>query len=676
MKNVFISAKLVEPSLIRVHIFSSLEERKKDWLLCRDHRQLIKLSPRKKAELGDDILLDFHLDEELELGHSYFLINEFYGRIPLDVTSAVDFPSFEESYVDVDAILGVQYEEKKTTFSLWAPLSSGVSLLLDKGEGTVEYPLIRGEKGIYSLTLEGDLAYAKYRYRVINNEVASIVNDPYATGSTSNGKENVVIPWEKLPFVSKVKAEYFPSSLEEAIIYEAHVRDFTIEEGTSIKNKGKFLGMIEENCQSEDGESVGIDYLVNLGVTHIQLLPVLDYATVDEDHPSSSYNWGYDPAQFACLEGSYSSSPEDPLSRIQEFRKLVSAYHEKGIGVILDVVYNHVYCHPCSNLEQIVPGYYFRKNKDGSPMEVSGCGNDLATEKAMVAHLVRFACLHLISAYQIDGFRFDLMGIMESSLLQEIASLAKKANPSFLLYGEGWNMVSLPKISLANSKEWEKLTPIGYFNDFYRDHLFSLSEGFGINENIRDALLGRYLTKDNKGYHPSLSVNYLECHDGKTLFDKLERYPLPEKEGIVAFLNALVCFGFGASFFHMGQEIGLSKGGKDNTYNSGDFDNSFKPSQIKKRKWMYLELARAIKAKKSYWKIPSSEEGISYKKLDHAARIELNNGVFLLINPSPYHYEETYPKEVEVVYEYGNESVPYKEKTIRLKPYSLLLARI
>lgn len=658
MKDTYINAKLVEPNLIRVSIFSSLAFSHENVSLFIDDEKEIKLDKPKISSLPSIALLEFHLPFDIELGHSYFLSFSTYGRVPLDVSEATNFIDFDKKFFYGGDDLGATYSKKETSFALWAPLASKV-LLEIKDKNSPDFrliPLIRMSCGVFKGTVSGDHDGALYHYLVTNNEVQTRVSDPYAKGSIANGKESVVINFSKLDNDFKLNCLNKLSNLNQAIIYEANVRDMTISSHTNITNKGKFKGLCEKGKTTLGGLPAGFDYIRSLGITHLQLMPIFDFKTVDELHPDEKYNWGYDPAQYFAIEGSYSTNPNDPYSRINEFKELVKSYHEAGIRIVMDVVFNHAYEYQNSVFEKVVPNYYFRKKENGKMSNASGCGNDLATEKSMVSKLIVDCCLFFIKTYGIDGFRFDLMGLIDQKTILNVQEEAKKIRDDIVIYGEGWEMDHLNKVPLANMNNYASLPKIGFFNDFFRENVKRYCGGdiFSL-PNVKNAYAGSCFDFIVRKHFlsSSQSINYIECHDNHTYFDYLSLTPklieLEEKLKRVNLANALLLLSIGVPFIHAGQEIGQSKFNKDNTYNLGDKYNKFSYSLLEERKDVYNYFVELVKLRKSLPILSSSslsliDKNIDISEINHALRVKIINEnasskekqIELIFNPNEF----------------------------------------
>ncbi len=592
MKDTLVSAKLISWRLIRVTVFSSLPRIQLKASLYQDQTKRIPLKEGRLNSLTSLFVADYSLEQDLVLGHAYEIRLEGYGAVPLDVNDASLFPDFDERFAYDGEDLGASYLKSVTRFALWAPLSSSCALKWkDKEEDPWQLtPMVRSPKGVYRASLKGDHALARYLYVICNSGVVNEVTDIYAKGSTANGASSVVINPSKFKMDLDKSSLPVLNSATEAIIYEGNVRDLTIDSHSNIVRKGTFLGLCEKGRKTEGGHPAGFDYITSLGITHLQLMPIYDFQTVDELNPKKGYNWGYDPAQYFVPEGSYASVLDDPSSRIRDLKTMVKAYHQAGIRIVMDVVFNHVYAFEGSVFQRTVPNYYFRQIHDGRFASTSGCGDDLASERAMVRKLIVDACAYWIDEYGIDGFRFDLMGIIDCQTLSKIARMAKGKDPSFLLYGEGWNMGGEVALPLGHMGNYAQLPSFGFFNDYFRETIKKLFAGE--RWVINDAKYC-YASSSVDFFHTprflnaNQSINYVECHDNATYFDHLSKVRKDWDEGkklqAIAGVNAFVALSFGVSFFHAGQEIGMSKWGEDNTYNKGDRFNQFSYSLLDER---------------------------------------------------------------------------------------------
>ncbi len=594
---------LKEPDVIEVSFFGTSFKAEGLW---QDEKKLLPLKESAREDNGNERKIAYRLHKELELGHSYFLKTDI-GLFPLDVSKATTFPHFDERFLALDTDFGATYSKEATRFRLFAPLASKVILKMKKEGDERLFMMDRHENGVWEKVLEGDYRLAQYTYLVTNNEIVKESIDPYAKASGPNSLYSVVFSpndFDKNSTKGGLSPLY---RYTDAIIYEASVRDFTSDPHTDIENKGRFLGLAEEGRKTLKGHPAGLDYLKALGISHLQLLPIFDFKTVDELNPRNSYNWGYDPAQYFVPEGSFASDLNDPYSRIRDLKVLIKTLHQNGIRVVMDVVFNHVYDWPSSSFEKVIPNYYFRHKKDGSLSNASWCGDDLMTERPMVRKLLLDAMKFWIDFYDIDGFRFDLMGLIDIETIKEIEAYAHQKDPSFILYGEGWKMGEEGKAPLLSMDKAKETPRVAFFNDRFREaNKRFLSGEMAAKEAYKAAFYGNANPKtegETLFLSPAQSINYIECHDNMTFYDYLSY-----KRGIVDETELLarsklgvssVLFSFGIPFLHMGEEIGLSKFGEDNTYNKGDRYNAFRYETLDERWDAFLFAKNCIALRKS-----------------------------------------------------------------------------
>jgi pullulanase len=524
MKDTFIQARLVSPDLIRLVIFSSVPFDRLEAKLIRDRKDEENLNIVHISSTASTIIADFHAEKPIELGHSYALHIPSYGFAPLDVSEATTFPDFDSKYTYSGHDLGSIYTPTATVFTLWAPLASDVLLkICKKGESAfVIHKMKREAKGIFRLTLAGDYELARYHFLVTNCEVTVDTTDPYAKCSTANGEDSVVANFAKLKEDFHKDSLPVMNSYSDAIIYEGSVRDLTIDKHSDIVAKGTYAGLIERGRKTTHGMPAGFDYLCSLGITHLQLLPIFDFKTVNEKDPASGYNWGYDPAQYFVPEGSYSSKPNDPYARIKEVQRMVSTFHKAGIRIVMDVVFNHVFNYLNNSLEKVVPNFYFRRRHDGKMANTSGCGDDLASERPMVGRLIYDACEWWIRTYGIDGFRFDLMGIIDTGTLDKIQGMASSLDQHFICYGEGWNMGGDVNVPLGYMSNYRLLPRFAFFNDRYRDTTKKwITSPYGNQNEFKFVYVSSSVDFYDKPkfLNANQSLNYIECHDNGTVYD-------------------------------------------------------------------------------------------------------------------------------------------------------------
>ena len=386
--------------------------------------------------------------------------------------------------------LGLHYSPGKSSFRIWAPTASKAQLLLynDGIGGTVTQTIDmqKSQSGTWVASVKKELKGKFYAFRVqVNSKWLQEVPDPYAKSVGVNGKRAMVVDLKETnPEDWSADKSPVLKNPTDAIIYELHVRDASIAANSGIKNKGKFLGLTEKGTTNQEGLSTGLDHLKELGVTHIHLLPFYDFYSVDESKPEKlQYNWGYDPLNYNVPEGSYSTNANDGVTRIKELKELVKTFHQNGLSVVMDVVYNHTMLTEDSYFNQLVPGYYYRQTADGKFSNATACGNETASERPMMRKFMLESLKYWVKEYHVDGFRFDLMGVHDIATMNLIARELRKIKPDILLYGEGWTAGAspLPDSLRALKKYAYKLDNIAVFSDDIRDGI--KGSVFGHEEN-------------------------------------------------------------------------------------------------------------------------------------------------------------------------------------------------
>lgn len=541
----------------------------------------------------------------------------------------IDFSTYP-FYAGTD--LGVFWSPEKTTVKIWSPTATQIELRLYKDGVSGEYfyktNLQPAGNGVWGTSLKGDYEGNFYILRINDGDWLEEVPDIYARCVGLNGRRGMIYnPQKTNPDNWNNDKGPELQRFTDAIIYETHVRDFSIAEKSGIKNRGKYLGFTEEDTKTKTGISTGLAHLKELGITHVHLLPVSDFFTVTEDQPNERYNWGYDPEHFNALEGSYATNPFDGTVRILEFKKLVKALHDNGIGVVLDVVYNHTYYAKESVFNQTVPGYFYRQKPDGSFANASGCGNEIASERSMVRKYITDSLKYWASEYHIDGFRFDLMGIYDTETMSIICHELNQIKPGILLYGEGWaaDQSPMPENLRAVKHNISQLPGIAAFNDDFRDalkggHGDKKSKGFVSGLELREeavkfgviAATGHpqivydYVESSKHAWaaEPSQCVNYVSCHDNYTLFDKL-KMSVPkatdaELRKMVKLAGALILTSQGIPFLHAGVEFCRTKNGDGNSYKSPDSVNHLDWNRKEKYADVFEYFKKLIQLRKNH----------------------------------------------------------------------------
>ncbi len=612
MKMSFFQAKLVSLRKISVMIMTSIPKGPTIKLFFfQDRKPPIELKVSRLVSNGELYRIDLELPFDYPFGSETSLFSFNLGSTPIDLSDVIDFPEFGDMFNYEKDDLGITYTKENTTFKVWAPLACHAFLKYETKEN--EFSILkmeRGEKGVYEATVKGDLLNKRYVYIINNSGVIRESTDPFGYGASMNSEYSAVVDVESLRHKKRIAPKRKIRNALDAVIYELHVRDFTEAKSTDIVNKGKYLGLTETGRKTRKGNPAGLDYLKYLGISHVQLQPILDFNSPDNPDYKKSYNWGYDPISMFAIEGSYSNHPEIPQCRLEEFREVVDVLHQNDIRVNVDVVYNHMFDYLKTSFEYTVPSYFFRRRQNGQLAMASGCGNDFASEKYMARKAILLSVKHLFDTFDIDGLRFDLMGLIDIDTINEVVKIAKSYKEDALIYGEGWNMgYELPFEKKACSENADKMPEVAFFNDSYRDVLkgptFSSDirkKGF-VNGEFDYAWGFEYVymgSTINHVYAPRYkkaeqSLNYVECHDNNTLFDKLKYSNEDEEDSSiydrVKLANALVILSIGMPFIHMGQEIGLSKNLLDNTYNIPRV-NHMSYTQLDER----IEMAEALKA--------------------------------------------------------------------------------
>ena len=642
MENQFISAFLIENNHIEISYVSDDIDLIK-FSLIKDN-ETIPLTLEKSTNVNQVYKLDFVASSPVELGHVYKIKTSEEEEALLRLDRYVGLKEFDEKYY-YDGELGINYSKESTTFKLWSPLSEKVMLKLEKGENNfIVYPMKRGDKGVFSVEIKGDLYNKKYKFVIYQNNMQKEINDPYGKAVNENSIYSVVIDINDIKRIKNVPLKTQIDSPCKSVIYELHIRDFT-EGDKTISNRGTYLSVLQK-----------VEYLKELGITHVQILPVIDFDAVD-DYDTSTYNWGYNPISFFALEGSYSQYPESALARLIEFKTLVNEFHKNDIRVVMDVVYNHLYDYITTDFQKNVPYYYFRRA--GKKMaNASGCGNDVASERKMVRRIIVDSIRYFLEVFDVDGFRFDLLGLIDIETSKEIVKATKEIKPDAILYGEGWNMgAELKAEEKTSSDNAHKIPEMGFFNDKFRDVIKGstfdhYSPGFilgNINNHfdIEDSLFGSMLSRRYESINQS--INYLECHDNQTLFDKLSYFDDTLEVNLkrVKLANAITILSFGVPFIHMGQEIGLSKQLLDNTYNITKINNmdwrlvvermdmvKFLADAIKLRKQLRYELIKSISDINDNIVIKHLDNGLLEITITNPNLLIVHNEAVVLINPT------------------------------------------
>ena len=528
-----------------------------------------------------------------------------YGSRQLVAAGVFTSAAFVDAYTYTGDDLGSTYTAAKTDFRVWAPTASAVSLVTyasataDKASGTVT-PMTSSAKGTWTASLSGDRHGQVYMYRVTVGGNTEDAVDPYARSVTIDGNRGVVIDLTKTNPTGWLthKKPAFSGKASDSVMYELHVRDASIDANSGVKaaDRGKFLGLAQLGTTIKSGKvsaSTGLSFFKEMGVTHVQLLPMYDYASGGlESNPT--FNWGYDPEHFNVPEGQYSSDPTNPVARIRELKTAIQAFHTNGMRVTMDVVYGHVASATEFSQNLIVPGYWFRKDANGNLTNRSGCGNDTATERPMVRKFIVDSMKYWTQEYKLDGYRIDQMGLWDVKTVNDSANAVRAIEPAATIIGEAWSMGGDSGQPQGNQGQLLNMPGVGAFNDGIRNGVKGspdgTSDGGYVNGNpgainaVKAGIIGH--TSADKITVPWLtlesgqSVNYAEAHDNMTLFDKLWAVNNQKSRSEVAKqarqIGSLILLAQGTAFIQAGQEFLRSKNGDHNSYRSSDAVNSLK----------------------------------------------------------------------------------------------------
>ncbi|PDY87957.1 type I pullulanase [Bacillus toyonensis] len=534
-------------------------------------------------------------EQKIDLKQTYKVKIENLADTNTEIGKVIRSEEFDNLFYYSGNDLGNTYTAQHTKFRLWAPTASEAKLVTYKNWNDkigAEINMQQSDKGTWTAELKGNQKGLFYTYKVKIGDKWTEAVDPYVRAASVNGDKGAVVNLEETN-PKKWKANKKPKfkNPEDAIIYELHVRDLSIQPESDIKQKGKYLGVTEKGTKGPEGVKTGLDHIKDLGVTHVQFLPIFDFASVNEETLNEpQYNWGYDPKNFNVPEGSYSTNPYEPTVRITELKQMVQTLHDNNLRVVMDVVYNHMYSAAESNFHKLVPGYYYRYNEDGTFANGTGVGNDTASERKMMRKFMVDSVTYWAKEYNLDGFRFDLMGIHDYETMNEIRKAVNQIDPSIILHGEGWDL-NTPLVAKlkANQKNAEKMKGIAHFNDNIRDGLkgsvFEEKENGFINgkENMEDRIKKGitagidYDTNSSTYQDPEQVLTYVEAHDNHTLWDKLELTNPGDsaevRKQMHKLSSSILLTSQGIPFLHAGQEFMRTKYGDHNSYKSPDSIN-------------------------------------------------------------------------------------------------------
>jgi pullulanase len=560
-------------------------------IVRRDDGQQISIREIKPAmqRLRHSGYFHLHLDLPTDwLGHRYQVV---LGKeaVELRLSRLLADPS---RFYDADRPLGLEYGPSESRFRVFAPTAQAAWLVIaDEVEGEAgkrDLPMHQVGSGLWEAAVEGDHAgrYYAYRFQGLGHDEHREITDIYATCTQARHARSLIVDLNTTD-PAGFRDHQLPHlrSPVDAVIYEVHVRDFSIAAESNHVHRGNYLALTESgrHVKGHPDVPVGIEHLEQLGITHVQLMPVQDFD--NDETTDDGYRWGYMPVHFNSPDGWYASSP-DGACKISELKQLIQSLHERGIGVIMDVVYNHT--SPVSSFEAIVPGYYHRQLFNGHWANGSGCGNEFRSEAPMARRFIIDSLKYWVSHYRVDGFRFDLMALHDRLTMLAIERELRKLRPDILLYGEPWTAAATP-LPIRSTRERLRGSGIGAFNDHFRDaikgNLDDESPGFiqagwhgnGVVDGLQAAI-------HNWSDAPSRTINYFECHDNMTAWDKLsisvddENADTETLMQMSRFAAFILMISQGIIFLHAGQEFCRTKQGHHNSYNL--------PEEINRIDWM------------------------------------------------------------------------------------------
>jgi pullulanase len=503
--------------------------------------------------------------------------------------------------------LGVEWDGFNAVLRVWSPHALKMRIKLYHndlgGEPFRKMALEQVGEGVWECNLDSTLYGTYYTLQAkFNGRWGVETPDPYAKAVGRNGlRAHLIDPTLQRPQGWEYDRSPYFDTAADAVIYELHVRDFSVHPESGMVHKGKFLAFTERGTTNAQGKATGVDHLLELGITHVHLLPSFDFLSVDESKPQEAqYNWGYDPQNYNVPEGSYSTNAADGAVRIREFREMVMALHQAGLRVVMDVVFNHTGTVDGLAFEALTPGYFYRTFPDGRLSNGSGCGNEMASERPMVRRFMVESLKYWMQEYHIDGFRFDLMALHDLETMRTIERELRSIKPDVLLYGEGWTAGAspLPEANRALKHHMMQLPGVAAFCDDLRDGV----KGSWANHSDTGFVGGNYALKESVKFgivgaiwHPQISygwvnaskepwanepiqcINYVSCHDNHTLYDRFKlAHPNADnlqRQRMQILANAIVLTSQGIPFLHAGVEFMRTKNGVENSYNSPDHIN-------------------------------------------------------------------------------------------------------
>ena len=684
-----------ETGVITVEMTGAVEEDLKSAFQIRGSQGEVTIAEAAEGEKWQYILTP---ETPLDLNREYRITydgNEYKLTMP----NIFSTDAFEADYTYTGDDLGALWSPESTRFRVWAPTADAVWVNLYAG-GTPDTEDLQEQlemtpdaNGTWIAEKEGDINGTYYTYTAVINGEEREACDPYARTTGVNGKRAMVLD------LAATNPQGWDTDVDpnaggtynDAIIYELHVRDLSSDSSSGIENVGKFLGLTETGTRTAGGMATGLDHIKELGVTHLHLLPVYDYGSVDEANlDKAQFNWGYDPVNYNVPEGSYSTDPYNGEVRVREMKQMVKTLHDNGISVIMDVVYNHVQSAGDFCVNRLVPGYFSRMDENGAYSNGSGCGNDTASERSMVRKYIVDSVKYWADEYHIDGFRFDLVGLLDTETVNQIVEEVHRDHPNVIFYGEGWTMdtaVTKEGITMATQLNSTETPGFAYFSDTIRDALkgsvFDTSLGYvsgaeGLEETIKKCFMG--LT--DWCTTPAQTINYASCHDNLTMMDRLTRSALSSSRADKIRMNNLAAAIYmtseGIPFLQAGEEMLRTKMKADstfdeNSYASPDYVNSLKWETLEEEEYKQvfayykgliafrkahgaLRLTNAQDVQQNVFPVEGLPANVVAFQVNGGVNGETSEGLFLIFNPNNRTEEITLPDGVWDVYVNGEKA--------------------
>ena len=605
--NIKIAKAVYDGTQLKVTMAGSLQDGTDAFTVVSQDEKEVAI----KTVNGKGAIFTIETEEPLELSKRYHIMFDGYAY-EITMPDYYGTPEFEAAYTYNGDDLGANWTKDATTFRVWAPTADTVAVNLYKsGDSSADdfiesVPMTTDANGTWVATKSGDLNGVYYTYAVTLDEKSSKVAeacDPYARATGVNGERAMVIDLESTnpEGWEEDKNPNADKTFNDAIIYELHIRDLGTHESSGITNAGKYLSLTEHGTKTAGGAVTGVDHMKDLGITHVHILPMYDYGSVDETKlENNQFNWGYDPVNYNVPEGSYSTDPYNGEVRVKEVKQMVQSLHQDGVSVIMDVVYNHVFDAEKFCFNKIVPNYFTRVTPNGIYSNGSACGNDTASERAMVKKYIVDSVLYWATEYHIDGFRFDLVGLIDTETINAVMEAVHAVRPDVVFYGEGWTLgteVTKDGYMMTTQNNSTQVPGFAFFSDTIRDGLrgsvFNTGErGYVSGASKLESLIescfvgqaGTWCTT------PAQAINYASCHDNNTLYDRLRlSNPDASQEDLIKMNNlsaAVYMTAQGIPFVHAGEEMLRTKVNPDGSFNENSYNSSDEVNNIK---WDTLE---------------------------------------------------------------------------------------